>query len=224
MAAAQGGTRILKLLKLPLWGSGGLARFYFTMTNIAIFASGSGSNAQKIVEHFAQHPTIKVSLILCNNPQAGVIQRAENLNVPLYLFDREAYKSGKVLETLQEQAIDWVILAGFLWLVPKALVAAFPNRMLNLHPALLPKFGGKGMYGHFVHEAVVAAAESESGITIHFVNEHYDEGGIVFQASYPVLPSDTPDDVAAKGQVLENEHFAKVIETTILTANKKEQV
>jgi phosphoribosylglycinamide formyltransferase-1 len=186
------------------------------MTNIAIFASGSGSNAQKIVEHFVGHSNIKVSIILCNNPDAGVIARAKNLAIPLCLFNREDYKSGKVLEILQTQNIDWIVLAGFLWLIPKTLVAAYPNKMLNLHPALLPKFGGKGMYGHFVHEAVVATGQNESGITIHFVNEHYDEGGIIFQASYPVEPSDTPADVAAKGQVLEHQYFPIVIEQTIL--------
>lgn len=186
------------------------------MKNLAIFASGSGSNAEKIIEYFRNHPEIQVKLILCNNPQAGVIERANRLQIPLQQFDREAYKSGKALAILQEQSIDWVILAGFLWLVPSAMVLAFPNRILNLHPALLPKFGGKGMYGHFVHEAVVAAGEKESGITIHYVNEQYDEGQIVFQASFPVLLTDTPDDIAKKGQVLEHQFFPKVIEEVVL--------
>ncbi len=182
------------------------------MKNIAIFASGSGSNAEKIIEYFSGSTEICVKLILCNNPEAGVIERANRLNIPLQLFDRQQFKSEFILTILQENEIDWVILAGFLWLVPKNLIEAFPNKIINIHPTLLPKFGGKGMYGHFVHEAVVAAGETESGITIHYVNEHYDEGKYIFKASFPVLPTDTPEDVAMKGQVLEYEHFAKVIE------------
>jgi phosphoribosylglycinamide formyltransferase 1 len=186
------------------------------LKNIAIFASGSGSNAERIVEYFADSEQINVKLFLCNNPEAGVIQRAERLQIPLIMFDRPAFKSGEVVKILQENQIDWVILAGFLWLVPKNVVEAFPNRIINIHPALLPKFGGKGMYGHFVHEAVVENKETESGITIHFVNEHYDEGGVIFQASFPVLPTDSPEDVARKGQILEHKHFPEVIERAIL--------
>ncbi len=186
------------------------------MISLALFASGSGSNAEKIVDYFRDHPQIRVRLILCNNPEAGVMARAERLGVPLVLFNREEFRSGRVLEILRENGIDWVILAGFLWLVPKELVAAFPGKILNLHPALLPKFGGKGMYGHFVHEAVVAAGERESGITIHRVDEHYDEGAVVFQARFPVEPTDTPADVARKGQALEHEWFPKVIEEQVL--------
>ncbi|MCY7350255.1 MAG: phosphoribosylglycinamide formyltransferase [Cytophagaceae bacterium] len=188
------------------------------MKKLALFASGSGSNAEKIVTHFRHHPRISVELILCNNPQAGVIARAERLGVPLILFNREEFRSGSILTGLQEKGIDWIILAGFLWLIPKEYVAAFPGRIINLHPALLPKFGGKGMYGHFVHEAIVAAGERESGITIHLVNEQYDEGAVVFQACFPVLPTDTPDDVARKGQALEHEHFPRIIEQTVLAA------
>ncbi len=184
--------------------------------NIAIFASGSGSNAERIVEYFSDSKEINVKLFLCNNPEAGVLQRAERLNIPLVMFNRQQFKSGEVVDILKENHIDWVILAGFLWLVPKNIVEAFPNKIINIHPALLPKFGGKGMYGHFVHEAVVENKETESGITIHFVNEHYDEGAIIFQASYPVLPTDTPEDVAKKGQVLEHKHFPEVIEKAIL--------
>lgn len=188
------------------------------MKNIAIFASGSGSNAERIVEYFAKSEQINVKLFLCNNPEAGVIQRAERLQIPLIMFDRPAFKSGEVVKILQENQIDWVILAGFLWLVPKNVVEAFPNKIINIHPALLPKFGGKGMYGHFVHEAVVENEETKSGITIHFVNECYDEGGIIFQASFPVLKTDMPEDVARKGQVLEHKHFPEVIERTILAS------
>lgn len=186
------------------------------MKNLAIFASGSGSNAEQIVNYFADSEQINVKLFLCNNPEAGVIQRANRLNIPLIMFDRPMFKSGEVVRILQENQIDFVILAGFLWLVPKNVVDAFPNRIINIHPALLPKFGGKGMYGHFVHEAVVENKETESGITIHFVNEHYDEGAIIFQASYSIAPSDTPEDVAAKGQVLEHQYFPKVIEKVVL--------
>jgi phosphoribosylglycinamide formyltransferase-1 len=185
------------------------------LKNIAIFASGSGSNAERIVEYFADSQHINVKLLLCNNPEAGVIQRAERLKIPIFMFDRPAFKSGEVVKILQENQIDFVVLAGFLWLVPKNMVEAFPNRIINIHPALLPKYGGKGMYGHFVHEAVVENKETESGITIHFVNEHYDEGGVIFQASFPVLPTDSPEDVARKGQVLEHKHFPEVIERVI---------
>lgn len=186
------------------------------MKNLAIFASGSGSNAERIVNYFADSKEINVKIFFCNNPEAGVIQRAERLNIPLIMFDRLMFKSGEVVRILQENQIDFVILAGFLWLVPKNVVEAFPNRIINIHPALLPKFGGKGMYGHFVHEAVVENKETESGITIHFVNEHYDEGAIIFQASFPVTPTDTPEDVARKGQVLEHQHFPEVIEKVVL--------
>lgn len=168
------------------------------------------------MDYFRDHPQISVELILCNNPQAGVIARAERLGVPLVLFDREAFRSERVLTVLREKNIDWIILAGFLWMIPKEFVHDFSGRILNLHPALLPKFGGKGMYGHFVHEAIVAAGERESGITIHLVNEHYDDGAVVFQARFPVLPTDTPDDVARKGQALEHEHFPKIIEQIVL--------
>lgn len=185
------------------------------MKNLALFASGSGSNVERFVEYFRDSDFINIKLILCNNPQAGVIERAKRLNVPLVLFDRAQFKSDAIVEILQDNQIDWVILAGFLWLIPQNLVAAYPNRIVNIHPALLPKFGGKGMYGHFVHEAVVANQETESGITIHYVNEHYDEGTVIFQASYPVLPSDSPEDIAKKGQVLEHKYFPEVVEQLV---------
>jgi phosphoribosylglycinamide formyltransferase-1 len=183
--------------------------------NIVLFASGSGSNAEKIIEHFKASTEVNITHIFCNNPEAGVIERAKRLVVPCSIFSREEYKNGTVLRKIQSLQTDWIVLAGFLWLVPSEYVQAFPQRIINLHPALLPKFGGKGMYGHFVHEAVVAAGEQESGITIHYVNEHYDEGAIIFQSSFPVLPSDTPEDVAKKGQVLEHRDFAVVIENLV---------
>lgn len=182
------------------------------LKKIIIFASGSGSNAEKIDSYFRDKKWLSIVKIYCNNPQAGVIERANRLGIPCRVFNREEYKSGQILAEMQADQPDLVVLAGFLWLIPASFVKAFPQKMINLHPALLPKFGGKGMYGHFVHEAVVAQKERESGITIHYVNEHYDEGNIIFQASFEVLPTDTPEDVAKKGQVLEHEYFPKVIE------------
>lgn len=184
-----------------------------TKKRLAIFASGSGSNAEKIAEYFANRTDIEISLVLSNNPQAGVIARARRLHVPVVLFDRKTfYETHRIIEILQNEHIDLVILAGFMMLIPEAMVQAFPNKIVNIHPALLPKYGGKGMYGHFVHEAVVAAKESESGITIHFVNERYDEGGIIFQAACEVTPTDTPEEVAQKVQVLEHQHYPEVVE------------
>lgn len=184
-----------------------------TKKRIAIFASGSGSNAEKIAEHFATNSQVEISFILTNNPQAGVIARARRLHIPVVVFDRTTfYHSPRIIEFLQNQHIDLVVLAGFMMLIPEAMVQAFPNQIVNIHPALLPKYGGKGMYGHFVHEAVVAAQETESGITIHYVNEHYDEGAIIFQATCPVVSTDTPEDVAKKIQVLEHKHFPEVVE------------
>ncbi len=185
------------------------------MKNLVIFASGSGSNAEKIIAHFQDSTPAQISHIFCNNPGAGVIARAERLGVPCSIFSREEYKNGSLLRKIQSLQTDYLILAGFLWLIPSEFVQAYPNKIINLHPALLPKFGGKGMYGHFVHEAVVAAGEKESGITIHYVNEHYDEGAIIFQSSFAVDPSDTPEDVARKGQVLEHRDFPRVIEELV---------
>ena len=186
------------------------------LKRIALFASGSGSNAEKIATYFADDASVEISLLLSNNPKAGVIERARRgfdrrLHVPVLLFDRTTfYDTDKITQFLINQKIDLLVLAGFMWLMPADLVRAFPDQIVNIHPALLPKFGGKGMYGHFVHEAVVAAQETESGITIHYVNEHYDEGQIIFQAHCPVLPTDTPDDVAVKVQALEHTHYPRV--------------
>lgn len=189
------------------------------LKNIVIFASGSGSNAEKIIQHLAGSSLAQVSCIYCNNPEAGVIERAKRLRVPCRVFTREEYKNGKVLSEIQALATDWIVLAGFLWLIPSSFVQAFPQRIVNLHPALLPKFGGKGMYGHFVHEAVIEAGEKESGITIHFVNEHYDEGAIIHQSSFSIDPGDSPEDVARKGQILEHRDFPQVIENLIKQSN-----
>ena len=182
------------------------------MKRIAIFASGSGSNAEAIARYLADRTDVEISLILTNNPEAGVIQRARRLHVPVVVFDRKTfYDSERIIDLLRNQTIDLVVLAGFMMLVPEKLVQAFPRQIINIHPALLPKYGGKGMYGHFVHEAVVAAGEAKSGITIHYVNEVYDEGEIIFQAPCALTPADTPDDVARKVQALEHEHYPRVV-------------
>ncbi|MCU0353984.1 MAG: phosphoribosylglycinamide formyltransferase [Cytophagales bacterium] len=183
------------------------------MTNLAIFASGSGTNAQRIMEHFQHHPAIRVALVLSNKPDAPVLGRAANFGVPTHVFDRRSfYETDEVPQTLAAHRIDYVVLAGFLWLVPVPLIRAYPGRMVNIHPALLPKYGGKGMYGMKVHEAVAAAGDAETGITIHLVDEEYDRGRILFQAACPVSPTDTPDDIARKVHALEYEHFPQVIE------------
>ncbi len=183
------------------------------MKKIAIFASGSGSNAESICNYFAGNREVEISLFLTNNPDAGIIKRGINLQIPTLVFDRNTFrKTDKIVELIQNQYIDLVVLAGFLWLIPQNLIKAFPDKIVNIHPALLPKYGGKGMWGHHVHEAVVANKEAESGMTIHLVNENYDEGKILFQASCPVSSDDTPEEVAAKVLKLEHEHFPKIIE------------
>lgn len=182
-------------------------------SKIAIFASGSGSNAENIVNYFAGSSKFDFPIILSNKIDAYVHQRAKKLNIPTITFSREDFNNGiKVLELLAQYNIDYIILAGFLLKIPAALIQAYPNKIINIHPALLPKFGGKGMYGDKVHQAVVQSGESESGITIHYVNENYDEGNIIFQAKCPVNASDNADDVASKVHALEYEHFPKVID------------
>lgn len=183
------------------------------MKNIAIFASGAGSNAQKIIDHFKQSDKARVTVIVCNKPGAGVLQIAEREGITSILIEKEAFlHSDKYIQLLKEQKIDLVVLAGFLWKIPANLVQAFPNRIINIHPALLPKFGGKGMYGHFVHEAVIAAGEKESGITIHFVNEKYDDGETILQERIIITPEDTPESVARKVQALEHQWFPVIVE------------
>lgn len=185
---------------------------------IAIFASGSGTNAEVIMRYFQHHPSVKVKLVLTNNENAKVLERAKQFDIPTIAFSREEYKnSDLILSWLQQHEITHVVLAGFLWLVPDYLVKAFSNRIVNIHPALLPKFGGKGMYGMRVHEAVKQANEASTGITIHLVNEHYDEGTILFQASCPVTLDDTPEHIAKKVQALEHQHYPAVIESWIQT-------
>ena len=186
------------------------------MTNIALFASGSGSNAQRIIEYFQDHPEIKVSILLSNNKDAYALERAKKLGVETLVFDRKTFTaSNEVVNVLKKRAISWIVLAGFLWLVPDNLTKAFKDKIINIHPALLPLYGGKGMYGMHVHKAVVEAGDQESGISIHYVNENYDEGKLIFQAKCLVEPGDTPEIVAKKVQALEHEHFPRVIEELI---------
>lgn len=186
-----------------------------SVKRIAILASGSGSNAQRLVEHFQGHEAAAVVLIGCDQPNAGVLQRAWDLGIPSYLFNGAQLKEGTVLHELQGLRVDLIVLAGFLRLIPAAMVQAFPGRIVNIHPALLPKYGGKGMYGQRVHEAVIAAGERESGITIHLVNEHYDEGVHLFQVRCPVLPEDTPKTLAQRIHTLEHTHFPRMVEELI---------
>lgn len=187
------------------------------LPRIAVFVSGSGSNAENIVQHFRQTQTGEVALMVCNNPTAFALQRATRLQVPALVIDKKTFQQKQtLLEILQAQRIDWVVLAGFLLLVPPYLLEAYPQRVINLHPALLPKYGGKGMYGMHVHEAVVANHEIETGITIHYANEHYDEGQIILQAKCALDASDTPETVAQKIHELEYVHFPKAIEQEIL--------
>ncbi len=184
--------------------------------HIAIFASGAGSNAQKIIDYFKNHSHVSIALIVCNKPEAGVLTIAAKEVIPTLLIEKERFFRGDAyIDILKEYQISFIVLAGFLWKIPQALVVAYPDKIVNIHPALLPKYGGKGMYGHFVHEAVIANAEKESGITIHFVNENFDEGTHIFQATCPVLPDDTPDSLAERIHKLEHTHFPKVIESVL---------
>ncbi|MDD2435985.1 MAG: phosphoribosylglycinamide formyltransferase [Massilibacteroides sp.] len=186
------------------------------MKNIAVFASGSGSNAENIAKYFADSNDIKVAVVLSNNRNAKVHERMRKLNIPTFTFSRDEFSEGNsVLAKLKEYNIDLIVLAGYMNKITAPLLNAYPQRIINIHPALLPKFGGKKMYGMHVHEAVVAAREKESGITIHFVNENYDEGAIIFQATCPVSPKDTPEQVAQKVHQLEYAHFPPVIAKVI---------
>jgi len=180
---------------------------------IAIFASGAGSNAHKIMEHFYDHPSIEVGLVVSNKVGAGVLQIAAAFKVPVLLLEKEPFFRGDAyVPQLQHAGIDFIVLAGFLWKVPAALIQAYPDKIINIHPALLPKYGGKGMYGNFVHEAVIAAKEKESGITIHYVDEQYDHGSMIFQARCEVTATDTPASLAERIHTLEHAHYAAQIE------------
>jgi phosphoribosylglycinamide formyltransferase-1 len=186
------------------------------MIKLAVFSSGTGSNAARIIQHFQDHPVIRVQLIVCNNPKAGVLNVAIEHHVPSLLIEKEQFFRGDAyLPELEKNQIDFLVLAGFLWKIPAELVEAYPRRIINIHPALLPKYGGKGMYGHFVHEAVIASGEKESGITIHYVDELYDHGQTIFQAKVAVGPDDTPATLARKVQALEHKFFPLWIERVV---------
>lgn len=180
------------------------------MINIAIYASGSGTNAENLITFFSNSSLARVSIVLCNNPKAGVIERAKRLEVPCQVFKKDAL--GETLSTLQSYSIDFIILAGFLLKFPDEIIEKYTGRIINIHPALIPNYCGKGMYGHHVHEAVIAAKEKESGITIHLVDNQYDHGTILFQAKCTIDENDTPDDLAAKIHILEQKHFPEVVE------------
>lgn len=188
------------------------------MKKIVLFASGSGSNAEKIVLHFNKKDFAKVVEIFTNNPNAKVLDRARNLNVSAQIFNRQELNEGKVLEKLNEIQPDLIVLAGFLWKFPESIIKEYPNKVINIHPALLPNYGGKGMYGMHVHQAVLDNKEKETGITIHYVNEHYDEGGIIFQQSVNIEDCQTAEEIADKIHVLEHQYFPQIIEQ-LLTRN-----
>jgi phosphoribosylglycinamide formyltransferase-1 len=192
------------------------------MKRIAIFASGNGSNAENIARYFDNHEEMKPVIFISNKKEAYLHERAKKLGIPSYTFSKNEFDEGTpVIEKLRKYTVDFVVLAGFLLKISQPILDAFPDEIVNIHPALLPKFGGKGMYGSHVHRAVVEAGERESGITIHYVNEHYDEGNIIFQASCEILSSDTADDVARKVGELEYRHFPRVIEEVLRKSAKK---
>lgn len=184
----------------------------FKTINLAIFASGNGSNAENIVQYFANNHIVKVKLILTNNPKAGVIERMKKYNLAVTVFNKvEFYSMDLIVDLLRQSSIDYIILAGFLWLIPETIIDAYENKILNIHPALLPAYGGKGMYGHYVHQKVVENNETKTGITIHIVNKEYDRGKILFQAICPVYQYDTAESVANKVHCLEYQYFPQVI-------------
>lgn len=188
------------------------------LQRIAIFASGSGTNAQNIIEYFSENEFVVIDSLWSNNSNAYALERAEKLGVETFVFTRDEYRNTNfVVEELQKRKVNLVVLAGFLWLIPLNLIRIF--RIINIHPALLPKYGGKGMYGMNVHQAVVDNKDTMSGISIHYVNEKYDEGKIIFQAKCPVLPTDSPEDVAAKVHELEYKYFPEVIEKVLFDRN-----
>ncbi|HEY4061778.1 MAG TPA: phosphoribosylglycinamide formyltransferase [Puia sp.] len=192
------------------------------MKQIAIFASGAGSNAARIIDHFRHHDAAGIRLIVCNKPGAGVLGIAEKEGIPVLMIEKEVFFRGNgYVDELRAAGIDLIVLAGFLWKIPASLVVAYRGRIINIHPALLPKYGGKGMYGRYVHEAVIAAGEKETGITIHYVDELYDHGQVVFQARVPLEPGDTPEMVAQKVHGLEYEHLPKIIEAVINLQNHR---
>jgi phosphoribosylglycinamide formyltransferase-1 len=192
-----------------------IAEYKMNVKKIALFASGSGTNAQNIIEYFADKQHIAIDSLWSNNPNAYALKRADVFRIKTFVFNREQfYQTLEVEEIMESRKVDLIVLAGFLWLIPEKLIEKFP--IINIHPALLPKYGGKGMYGMNVHKAVVDNGDTESGISIHFVNKEYDEGKLIFQATCPVFPSDTPEDVANKVHLLEYKHFPEIIEKILL--------
>jgi phosphoribosylglycinamide formyltransferase-1 len=191
---------------------------YLYMKKILLFASGTGSNVENIIHHFKNHHDIIVVGIYTNNPNAKVLDKAKNHNIPTLIFDREQLTDGFVLDKIAELKPDLIVLSGFLWKMPEEIVKAYPNKIINIHPALLPKYGGKGMYGIKVHQTVLANKEKETGITIHYVNEHYDEGEFIFQQKVAIEDCKTPEEVADKIHELEHMHFPIIIEK-LLTSN-----
>lgn len=190
------------------------------MKKIAIFASGSGSNAQRIMEHFKKSKVAEVCMVLTNNPEAYVLQRADNFEIPTHIFDKEEfYQTDHILKLLKSKEVSIIVLAGFLWLIPDYLLQAYPKRIINIHPSLLPKYGGKGMYGKKVHEEVLKNHDSESGITIHYVNEHFDEGEIIYQARFRIEAEDDLEMIIYKGQHLEHLHYPRIVENLLKKLN-----
>jgi phosphoribosylglycinamide formyltransferase 1 len=186
------------------------------MKNIVIFASGSGTNAENLIRHFKAHPKGRIVSVFCNNKEAPVVKRALGLGVPVLIFGKEdLYGGDTVIGKLKELNTDLIILAGFLWLVPEDLIKEYSGKIVNIHPALLPGYGGKGMYGSRVHESIILNREKESGISIHLVNERFDEGEIIFQARCPVSPDDDAASLARKIHALEHEHFPRIVETLL---------
>ncbi len=189
------------------------------MKRLSIFVSGNGTNLQRIAEYFADKKDVEIVNVVCNNPKAYSIERAKNLGIPLRMIAKEDFRSEAFIKELQNLHVDLIVLAGFLWKIPEDLVKAFPRKIVNIHPALLPKYGGKGFYGEHVHEAVVAAKETQSGITVHYVNEIYDSGEIILQARVSLDEKETPDSMAAKIQQLEQAYFPIAIEQVLLSQN-----
>jgi phosphoribosylglycinamide formyltransferase 1 len=184
--------------------------------NLALFASGAGSNAQRIIDHFRNSTLARVVVIVCNKPGAGVLRIAEKEQLPILMIEKDRFFRGDAyLPELEKSNTDFIVLAGFLWKIPQALINAYPRRIINIHPALLPKYGGKGMYGQYVHEAVIQAGEVQSGITIHYVDEHYDHGDVIFQTACPLVDGDTPETLAARIHELEHLYYPQVIEDLV---------
>lgn len=188
------------------------------MVKIAVFASGSGSNALQLINHFLDSSRVTIALVVTNNKEAGVVAIANQYSIPVLVLKKEPFQTGtEYVEALQLKGIDFIVLAGFLWKIPASLITAYPGKIVNIHPALLPNYGGKGMYGKHVHEAVIANQEKESGITIHLVDEQYDHGKTIFQATCPVFLDDTAEQLAKRVQKLEHQHFPKVIESLLIS-------